>query len=615
MADYKYCCSSDGHGLSYPGFSVVFIQTFSIHHSLNFCVDEDYVDNPDNLRASEAGKPMVYRDRHIEHQIFVRKSTQSPLLPGYKVSDPGGSFSLKSNAPVFSGKTVSKVRSFPQDSVYRFALRGFNFDLLAEPEDAPENKVRLTGHVSVEMSLFFGHTVSLTYRFLFDGDACKVLDEHGGVTSAGTDHLISLLSTYLGAEFWSRDKDKGNHSLMASQSDINLETSMVISDFWFKDDGTPIEDTPRSGISIGGKGRTFDRICSIYKRHIYDFCTAYGEATSDEARKDFASRRGTIVNEVRNDLHYAMVDIWESVQHFDDDGKDLFSNHAEEGERLSEAEIINHIKKFHKPELIGLMTLYPGEWPYRDAEAFDEVCGNNIAIDTDDLVLVGHNMAVVIGTYGRRGSDMPSGGDVATGVDWSDHLKERRRYHVSWPEYLMILQMVLAKKYRIGLAKEQMIGVTLKADDSSAEKLIEKNAELSMRLSRMILQLDVVKYSKFASHVVMFDRTTKRLGLEKDVQELREIMSMVDDSLQNLGDYKAMKSDFFMNIILGIISVVSTFEIMFQAPELPFLTYFNIPSGGLAAWIVVSVTALVIFALLFVIKNFVTRLWGTVKER
>ena len=612
MTDYRTCCSSDGHSLSYPGFSVVFIQTFSIHHTLSFCVDEGFIDNPRNLRASEMGKPMVYRDQHIEHQIFVRRTKQTPLETKYKVALNDGTTVLRDAPGLFSGKSASAVKLFPQDSVYRFALRGFNFELPVEPEDETLEKVTLKGHVSVEMSLFFGHTVSLTYRFLFDGDAAKVIGENGNKTSAATDHIIALLSTYLGAEFWSRDKEAGQQSLMASQSDINLETSMQISDLWFDDEGNPCQDGPREGINIGGKGRTFDRICAIYKKYIYNHCTAYASNVKKEERLSFEKRREGVVGEVRNDLHYAMVDIWENVSHVDKDGNDLFNKQRAEGP-LTEAEIIDHIRDYHRPELIGLMTLYPGEWPFRDARAYDEVCGENIAIYTDDLVMVGHNMSVVIGTYGRRGSDAEAKeGDITSGVDWSDHLKERRKYHVSWPEYLLILQMVLAKKYRIGLAKNQMIDVTMRADDATAEELIEKNAKLGMRLSRMVVQLDVVKYSKFASHVVMFDRTTKRLGLDKDLQELREIIQMVDDSLQNISDFKSMKSDYFMNVILGIISVVSAFEIMFQSSELPFLTYFNVPSNGLAAWIVICVMAVVVFALLYVLKKLVVKVYESI---
>jgi len=40
---YDYCCSRDGHGLEIPGFSAVFIQTFSIKQELQFLLPDCYV--------------------------------------------------------------------------------------------------------------------------------------------------------------------------------------------------------------------------------------------------------------------------------------------------------------------------------------------------------------------------------------------------------------------------------------------------------------------------------------------------------------------------------------------------------------------------------------------
>lgn len=610
MADYNYCCSRDGHGLSYPGFSVVFIQTFSINHNLQFCVPEEYTHNPSNMRASEAGKPMVYRDRHIEHQIFVRRGAASPIVSKYKRKLAPHIYELK-NKP---GSDTVPVKLFSQDDVYRFALRGFSFSLPVPAEEEGADDVVLSGHVSVEMSLFFGHTVSMTYRFLFDGRAATVTEsETSDPTDATTDHIIALLSTYLGAEYWSTDKETEGQAV--TQTDINLETEMRIDDFWFSDEGEPL-GTHRNNLVLGGKGRTFDEICTIYKKFIYENCTALADDLDKTERRHYMKYRANHEINVRHDLHYAMVDIWENLRHVGKDGKDLFKKMPGDVGGLSEAQVVDHIHDYHKPELIGLMTLYPGEWPYRDSRSYDEVCGENIAIDTDDLVLAGSNLSVVIGTYGRRGSDAPvdDNGEIKTGVDWTEHLKERAKYHVSWPEYLMILQMVLAKKYRIGLAKDQLIQVTLDAKDSSAEELIGKNAELSMRLSRMMLQLDVVKYSKFASHIVMFDRTTKRLKLEEDMAEFHEIRQMVDSSLENLSDYKAMKADAFLNIILAIISVASTFELLFQNSEMPFLSYFGLNSGGLSAWLVTIVAAVTIFALLILMKSGLKKLYQFLKD-
>ncbi|MCI1640636.1 MAG: hypothetical protein LKI42_05115 [Bacteroidales bacterium] len=590
LSNYDYCCSKDGHGLKYPGFSVVFIQTFSIDPIRKFRIpaeydkydgknglsDEDFLRGGDMvfLEKADALKiPVASMHKSIENQIFV--------IPD---NDSG---------------------NYDDKNVCRFSLRGFDFDMQIVPEEDDDSvPVNMSCHVNVEMSLFFGHTVSFTYRFLFNG--------HAGTLSepVGTDHIIALLSTYLGAEYWSKEKDND------SGTDINYETGFSIADFHFDEEGNPLAGG--CGFRISGKGRMFDQITLRYKKFIYRYCS--------EFRKD--AKKGDVIkyNKWRkksplstdSDYHYAMVDIWENVMHplvTADGAEDLFGKNHQP--RLSEAEIVEHIRNYHKPELIGLLTLYPGEWPYRDAASYDEVCGGNIAIDTDDLVLVNNNMCLVLGTYGRRGGDIPKhdeGGNAKKGVDWAEHLKERARYHVSWPEYLLILQMVIAKKHIISLANDELIDATLNADDNSSSELIGKNARLSMRLSRMVLQLDAVKYSKFTSHKIMFDRTTARLNLDKDMERLDGMMDMVDDSLHNLSDYKAMKSDFLLNIILAIISVTSTFELFFQNAEMPFLTYFGIRSGGLAATVVAVVACITIFGILLILSDTLKNIWGKIKS-
>ena len=65
MKDYNYCCSKDGHGLSFPSFSVVFIQTFSIHDNLEFVlppsgVRNDYSKVREEIEV-EFAKSGVYR--------------------------------------------------------------------------------------------------------------------------------------------------------------------------------------------------------------------------------------------------------------------------------------------------------------------------------------------------------------------------------------------------------------------------------------------------------------------------------------------------------------------------------------------------------------------------
>lgn len=639
--DYNYCCSKDGHGLAFPSFSVVFIQTFSIHGNLELtlplkAVKDDYEKIISRIEeeasdskvfksvAEYLGEPIVYMNQNIERQIFVMSGEEDALVQKRLCGDRWVRSGLltkrymKSLREKDSCSESARVWRFPKKAVYRFSLRGFDFNMPLRPTDEEDFlPIDLHGHANVEMSLFFGNTVSITYRFFFDGNTAHITDaeDSSKAVDACTDHIIALLSTYLGAEYWSADSEDG-------ASNINLESTFIAKDFWIDEDGKEVPEGQRTDLCMREGGRAFDRIALRYKKYLYNNYTSYREGLKFEEMREHEHFRAKHGVSVVNDHHYAMVDIWENVKHpVEMEGgsyEDLFSK--ERTPKLSEAEIVNHIRDYHKPELIGLMSLYPGEWPYRDSRSYDEVCGENIAIDTDDHVMVGSNMAVVIGTYGRRGDEVKQGNiaeqandgsQVAKqGVDWEKHLRERARYHVSWPEYLMILQMVLAKKYVIDFAKDQMIDVALEARDKEAEELIAKNADMGMRLSRQIIQLDMVKYSKFASHKVMFDRTTRRMALDDDLAKLKEVTDMVDNSLRNLSDYKAMKSDFFLNIILVIVSVASTFELLFQNAEMPFLTYFNISSDGMAAWLVLVVATVTIFALLLVVKSSVKKIWN-----
>ena len=112
------------------------------------------------------------------------------------------------------------------------------------------------------------------------------------------------------------------------------------------------------------------------------------------------------------------------------------------------------------------------------------------------------------------------------------------------------------------------------------------------------MQLDVIKHAKFPSHKVMYDRTAKRLGVEDDFARLHEMFSMMNDNLQGLSDYEAVKSDSMMNNLLIAISVVSIFELVFQEDELPFVErFFNADLGWLTAVMSMLCAVLAVIAL------------------
>lgn len=536
MTSEEYFKSEGRNALVFPEFSVVFIQLFALDEIKEF-----------KLPVSGAGKGFV---RPVENGI--------------------------------DGLIFNISHSNDSKSIERYEMCGFDFRMsLTDPYP-----VVLSGRVKVKMSVLFGNTVSISYRFVFDGsdELCKVSEP------VATDHIIALLATHLSAEHWSKNKGK-------SETDINMEVDdFEVSNFLIKEDGD-ISETPLS-VVLTGIGRTFERVGQRYKKFVKRHCSVEKSDISREHRKLYNKKLASFVDDACHDFNYAMVDIWEKVKHpAVENGRlaDMFS--TSRTPRLSEADIVNHIRDSHREELIGLMTMYPGEWPYRDPEAYDEVCGENIAIDTDDLVLVNNNICVVIGTYGRRGADSP--------VDWEEHLQERQKYDVSWPEYLLILEMVLAKKFVIGYAKDQLIQATLDVGDEkdSYTDLIAHNAALSIRLSRLELQLDVVKYSRFMSHKVMFDRTTRRLDLASDTEVLNGLTELVDNSLHNISDYKAMKSDTMLNFVLALISVASTFQLFFGPAEMPFVDYSGFESPRFAVAVLWTVAAVSVFGILLVCTN------------
>ena len=91
-------------------------------------------------------------------------------------------------------------------------------------------------------------------------------------------------------------------------------------------------------------------------------------------------------------------------------------------------------------------------------------------------------------------------------------------------------------------------------------------------------------------------------------------MDTVDSSLHNISDYKSMKSEFLLNIILGIVSVASTFELLFQNSEMPFLTHFGIESSRLAAVLVAVVASITIFAILLVVVKYARAIIERIKS-
>ena len=94
-------------------------------------------------------------------------------------------------------------------------------------------------------------------------------------------------------------------------------------------------------------------------------------------------------------------------------------------------------------------------------------------------------------------------------------------------------------------------------------------------------------------------------------------MEIVDSSLHNLSDYSSLKSDFMLNLLLGVISVVSSLSILYEehSEGFPLIEkwFFSknpgVETGILAEIMTTVIMAIVIFAVLFMIKDTIKKLW------
>lgn len=408
----------------------------------------------------------------------------------------------------------------------------------------------VSGKIKAEMSVFFDKTVVLTFSLMIDGKVCR------STAPLTTDHLISLIALNMGGEHWSSDPDNEK-----TASNINLKSSPVTIRNLYVDENGEWLTQP---VTLSGEGadendeeNVFSRACARYRKAILKY-----EPEVLSKYQDFA-----------------YVDVWEDVDNYD--------GSLQKMER--EEDMITYILRECKKEMVGLMTLYPKEWPYRTEESFAEVCGKNIAIDTDDLILLNSSMCVVFGTYGRRAAGSPT--------NWADHLALREAYYVSWPEYMLILEMVLAKKYTVAAARDLLIrSAKIGKNISSARESIEKNAKVELVITQLLLHLDAVNYSKFMSHKVMFDRTIKRLEIEKDEAGLKEVMAKVSNSLSNLSKMRSLRQAEMFNIVLGGISIASLFQVIFSDIDIPFLEHLGYPWAKSAGLTLVSVAIFFVFA-------------------
>lgn len=452
---------------------------------------------------------------------------------------------------------------FTQDLRFykRYELKGFDIKIEIDDE---ENSI-LEGHVHVRAIMFFDNCMQLSYRFVVADEGKLAVEESNGEKEFcrinhpfNTDQLIIAAGISQKVEHWDVDKNTGKQTI----------------------DGV-IKKVTITGLHL-------DKDSVFYKSHCDDTVTSLDEVMLRYRYyfdKSPASERIPC-------LHHTFIDICENIDHT---GGSNFDD-------ISEAAIIEHIETHHKAELIGIMTLYPKEWPYRMDDSYEDVCGKNIAIDTDDLVLTNQNMTLVIGTYGRRGGE-------EGGVNWIEHLKRRDAYHVCWPEYKTLIELILAKKQTINYAITRYVQKSALISDSSqnAREMIEANAKLSIQISNIVVQLDPMRYLRYMSHKYMFKVAENNMNVPNDEKYLNEVISKIDNSLNNANNSMELKHAHNTNRILLIISLASLFGVLLQGHHVPILTRlfhgYDIP-GVIFAVILCAITLIIILWVIYILIRY-----------
>ena len=448
----------------------------------------------------------------------------------------------------------------------RYELPAFRMRVKMSIGDEENKKeAEVWGDVRVWMTVFFDYTVQLSYRLLvLNSERFKELSLCRSSVILDTDELIVLAGLVQHVEHWEYNLEEKRQRINGCVQQVDIEDMTLNAKSEWVESGT--RET----------GLTFTEVQRRY-RNLVD------KTPSGEFRYE--------------DYHYTFIDVWETVEHA---GDIRFAD-------MGEDEVIEHIERHHRAELVGLMSLYPCEWPYRMDSSYEAICGPNIAIDTDDLVLANECMSVVFGTYGRRG--------LGSATDWQKHLMRRDRYHVSWPEYLVLVEILLAKKHTINYVLNKYIYNSSRALAAGSYDMVEQNSMLNIRLSKMLLQLDAIRYLRYVSHKHMSNLTETRLRIAKDREMLDNTFAQVGTSLNTVNDVAELKEANTTKAILFFISVASLFGVLLEGDgTAPVFAMISEEWGEGVAVALVAVTCGGIFFGLYILIKLAVR-WQRQRKR
>lgn len=467
--------------------------------------------------------------------------------------------------------------------VDNYELEGFNFNLTYHGyDDEPDYDIQ--GHCAVKMDVFFGKTVSVTYRFNISNDICKM---HKPFT---IDRLIYFLETYLYSEGRSFVVSENPDDLaMIEEFENNSIRGSASLSLPLAEDGSPLDTKEACKVEFNGKTSSEKAMMEIlrrYKSFIIRNCTCIRPGTSHAVRKTV---RDMAISSPHDDK-YAFISVPHNFQHIDENKDDLFS--TERDAPLKNGEVIEHIKRHHKKELMGLFSMIPEVWIDSNEDRFESVCGQDVTLNSDDCAFFGDMVGIYFYTY-------PRGKSI-----WGDFLLESEKDGIIWPECLLILQFYLAQRSVIRSATRILLqNAVSNTSRQNLSSIVSRNQDINFFLAQSMLQFEAVQY-KSTTCAQVADGIANRLNIKAIKEQFEHHMSTIDKSLRNIKDSLSASREIRMSIILGIVSIISAFQLFFVGTSMPFLSdYWNIESGSIGAILITLVAGVAVIVILLFLAS------------
>ena len=141
---------------------------------------------------------------------------------------------------------------------------------------------------------------------------------------------------------------------------------------------------------------------------------------------------------------------------------------------------------------------------------------------------------------------------------------------------------------------DKYINNSLNPSNSNIRDSIEKNAQWSVELSHILLELDSMRYLRYMSHKHMFDMVQKNLRVADDERQLQAIMQQVDKSLDNVNNVVELRHADDTKYILFFISIASLFGVLLQSEDVPIISLISYKFGIGIALVLELLTAVII---------------------